>query len=52
MFYYFRFIRLLTKRKQLFYDHFSFNDFIHELTFLFKDASWYLSRSNKAFLEC
>ena len=51
--YYFQFIRLLNA-SNCFMIMFSFNDFIHKLTFLFKDTSWYkyLTQSNRAFLEC
>ena len=50
MFYHFRFTRLLNA-SNCFIITFSFNDFIHELTFLFKDAIWYkyLGRSNNVF---
>ena len=40
MFHYFQFIRLLNARN-CFIITFSFNNFIHELTVWFKDASWY-----------
>ena len=52
MFYYFRFIKLLNV-SNCFIITFSFNDFIHELFFLFKNDYWYkhLARSNIAFWE-
>ena len=50
MFYYVRFVRLLNA-SNCFITTFSFNDFIHELFFLFKNACWYkyLVRSNRVF---
>ena len=53
MYYYFRFIRLLNASNCSIIT-ISFNGFIHELFFLFKNASWYkyLARSNRAFWEC
>ena len=52
MFYYVRFVRLLNA-SNCFITTFSFNDFIHELFFLFKNACWYklLARSNIALWE-
>ena len=51
MFHYFQFIRLLNARN-CFIITFSFNNFIHELTVWFKDASWYkyLAHRNGLFL--
>ena len=53
MFYHFWFIRLLNT-SNCFIITFSLNDFIHELTFLLKDAIWdkYLVRSKRASWEC
>ena len=50
---YFRLIRLLNASNCSIVT-FYFNGFIHELFFLFKNASWYkyLARSNRAFWEC
>ena len=39
-FFYFRFIRL-PNASSFFVITFSFNDFFHELNFLFRDANWY-----------